>query len=144
MRDESSQSRISAVNLAEIVDVLTRIFGSPLDEVLASVALLESGGLNVAEVDRSIGVDAGKLHSRHYDRSSSPLSMADCVALATASSFGDRLATSDEPLAKAAAAEKVHTISLPDSVGRRPLFDSGQPDLAERVDEALEGFGENH
>ena len=23
-----------------------------------------------------------------------------------------------------------------------PLFDSGQPDLAERVDEALEGFGE--
>ena len=23
-----------------------------------------------------------------------------------------------------------------------PLFDSGQPDLAERVDEAMEGFGE--
>jgi Arc/MetJ-type ribon-helix-helix transcriptional regulator len=25
---------------------------------------------------------------------------------------------------------------------RLPLFDSGQPDLAERVDEALRGFGE--
>ena len=25
---------------------------------------------------------------------------------------------------------------------RLPLFDSGQPDLAERVDEALSGFGE--
>lgn len=25
---------------------------------------------------------------------------------------------------------------------RLPLFESGQPDLAERVDEALEGFGE--
>ena len=131
------------MNLAEVVDVLTRIFGSPRDDVLASIALLESGGLQVVEVDRSIGVNAGELHSRYYDRSSSPLSMSDCVALATASSLGDRLATSDEPLAKAAAAENVLTISLPDSAGRRPLSDSGQPDRAERVDDGLGGFGEN-
>ena len=29
-----------------------------------------------------------------------------------------------------------------DSDPRLPLFDSGQPDLAERVDELLAGFGE--
>jgi uncharacterized protein with PIN domain len=152
LRHESTPSRISAMNLAEAVDVLTRIFGSPLDEVLASMALLESSGLQVVEVDRSIGVYAGELHGRHYDRSSSPLSMSDCVALATATSFGEPLATSDEPLAKAASAESVATILLPDSSGRRPIldtrvdgpiFDSRQPDLAERVDEALEGFGEH-
>ena len=66
------------MNLAEVVDVLTRLFDSPLDDVLASIALLESAGLQVVEVDRSIGVNAGELHSRHYDRTSSPLSMSDC------------------------------------------------------------------
>jgi hypothetical protein len=125
------------------VDVLTRVFGSPHDDVVASIALLEAGGLQVVEVDRSIGVNAGALHGRLYDRKSSPLSMADCVALATASMLDDRLATSDEPLAKAAAAEHVPTFALPDSTGHRPLFDSGRPDLAERVDEALDGFGEH-
>jgi len=120
LRDESTPSRISAVNLAEVVDVLTRIFKSPLDDVLATIAMLESGGLEVVHVDRSIGVHAGELHGRYYDRASSPLSMADCVGLATAAAVGEPLATSDEPLARAASAENVATIALPDSRGRRP------------------------
>lgn len=99
---------------------MTRIFGAPLDDVLATVSMLESGGLEVMPVDRPIGLHAGRLHARHYDRSSSPLSMADCVALATAAAVGEPLATSDEPLSVAAFSEGVPTIGLPDSHGRHP------------------------
>jgi uncharacterized protein with PIN domain len=120
LRDQSEPSRISALNLAEIVDVMTRIFRSSMDDVLATIAVLEAGGLEIVPVDRSIGIHAARIHARYYDRSSSPLSMADCVALATAAAVGEPLATSDEPLAMAAAAVGVSTIGLPDSQGRLP------------------------
>lgn len=103
---------------------MTRIFNLPLDEVLATIAILESGGLEILDVDRSIGLVASELHARLYDRSSSPLSMADCVALATAAALGESLATSDEPLTRAASAEGVATMALLDSQGRRL---SGRP-----------------
>jgi uncharacterized protein with PIN domain len=120
LRDQSEASRISALNLAEVVDVMTRIFGSSLDDVLATIAVLEGGGLEIVPVDRSIGIHAAQIHACHYDRASSPLSMADCVALATAAAVGEPLATSDEPLAIAASAVGVPTIGLPDSQGRLP------------------------
>ena len=42
------------------------------------------------------------------------------MALATAMSLGEPLATSDPPLAAAARAEGVMVIGLPDTKGRRP------------------------
>lgn len=108
------------MNLGEVVDVMTRIFKLPLDDVLANIAMLEAGGLEVVHVDRSIGLVAGELHARLYDRSSSALSMADCVALATAAAAGEPLGTSDATLIRAASAEGVATVALPDSQGRRP------------------------
>ena len=82
--------------------------------------LLESGGLQVASVDADIGVSVGDLHARHYDRKTSPLSMADCVALATSLSLAQPLATSAPALAAAARLEGAAAIALPDARGRRP------------------------
>jgi hypothetical protein len=46
--------------------------------------------------------------------------MADCVALATAASFAEPLATSDVPLAAVAKVVGVGIIPLPDARGQRP------------------------
>ena len=120
LRDAGSLSRLSAVNLAEVVDVMTRIYQRPVDGTTTALAMLESGGLTIVPADAAVGALAGELHARHYDRKSSPLSMADCVALATAIVIDDALATSDQPLAAAARAENVTVLPLPDSRGIRP------------------------
>jgi uncharacterized protein with PIN domain len=120
LRDPAQPARISALNLAEVVDVMARVYGRSHAETKDALILLESGGLQVADVDADIGTSAGELHARHYDRKTSPLSMADCVALATAAALGEPLATSDPPLAAAAKLEGVAVISLPDAGGRRP------------------------
>jgi len=114
-------STISALNLAEVVDVMARIFERPPNRTLDALAFLEHAGLRVMAVDAEIGLAAGALHARHYDRQTSPLSMADCVALATAMQLREPLATSDPPLALAAQVEEVRIVALPDSKGRRPL-----------------------
>jgi predicted nucleic acid-binding protein len=108
------------VNLAEVIDVMTRIYERPVSSTINALAMLEAGGLKVVSVDATIGISAGELHARHYDRTASPLSMADCVALATAAELGEQLATSDPPLTAAAFAEGIATLPLPDSQGRRP------------------------
>ena len=99
---------------------MARIYRRSHAETMDALILLESGGLQVAVIDAEIGTSAGELHARYYDRKTSPLSMADCVALATATALGEPLATSDPPLAAAAAAEGVTVIGLPDANGRRP------------------------
>jgi PIN domain nuclease of toxin-antitoxin system len=108
------------VNLAEVIDVMTRIYDRASALTLDAFVLLESGGLQIAPVDADIGIAAGKLHARHYDRKTSPLSMADCVALATSLSLAQPLATSDPALAAAARLEGAAVIALPDARGRRP------------------------
>ena len=120
LRDPTRRSWISAINLAEIVDVMARLFERAPDDVRAALELLEAGGLGTIPVDADLGVEAGRLHARFYDRRTSPLSMADCVALATAKSLGEPLATSDPPLAAAAAASGVEVLPLPDTRGRSP------------------------
>jgi len=99
---------------------MTRIYRRSLAETMDALILLESGGLQIAVLDADIGTSAGELHAKHYDRKTSPLSMADCVALATAAALGEPLATSDPPLAAAARAAGVAVVGLPDADGRRP------------------------
>lgn len=111
---------VSAINLAEVVDVMARIYGRTLAESLDALALLETGGLRIAPVDADVGLDAGALHAQHYDRRTSALSMADCVALATARALQEPLATSDPALAAAAKLSGVAVLALPDARGRRP------------------------
>ena len=99
---------------------MARIYRRSNADTMDALVLLESGGLQIAAIDATIGTSAGELHARHYDRKTSPLSMADCIALATAAALGEPLATSDPPLAAAAKLEGVAVIPLPDASGRRP------------------------
>ena len=99
---------------------MTRIFERPVEDTLNALAVLEAGGLEIVPVDASVGLHAGELHAHLYHRESSPLSMADCVALAVAAALNEPLMTSDPPLAAAARAEGILVLPLPDSRGRPP------------------------
>ncbi len=100
---------------------MTRIYERPIAATMTALAMLETAGLQTQVVDAEIGLSAGELHARHYDRRASPLSMADCIALATAIALQEALATSDRPLAAAALVEGVDVLGLPNSNGVRPL-----------------------
>lgn len=120
VRDTGHPASISAVNVAEVVDVLVRVMGRTHEEVIEKLDWLSAGGLIVMPVDESIGRIAGRIHARRYHRRDRPLSMADCVALATAITHREPIATSDPPLAATAIAEGCDVVPLPDSQGRRP------------------------
>lgn len=115
---------MSAVNLAEVLDVLVRLQGWPADDVEEKLHWLTLGGLQVVEVDAAVALSAGRLHARHYHRSKRPLSLADCIALGTALTRGERLATSDPALLAAAAEEGCRVVPLPDARGNLPAKSS--------------------
>jgi len=120
LRDRDDPPRISAVNLGEVLDVLVRHKGFSVEEVTEKLAWLAVGGLEVVAVDEPIGLLAGELHARHHDRATRAVSLADCLALATALALGQRLATSDPPLLEMARGEGCEVVALPDARGRRP------------------------
>jgi len=120
LRDPERPASISAINVAEVIDVLVRVTGRRHDEVIEKLDWLVAGGLTVVSVDDAIGRTAGRLHATRYHRRERPLSLADCVALATALASGEPIATSDPPLAVTAREEGCDVIRLPDSQGRRP------------------------
>lgn len=111
---------ISAVNLAEVIDRLVRVEGYDAGDVNDRIDLLMVGGLEVEPVWLKVTRLAASLRAKHYHRSNSPLSMADCVCLATAMTLQTDLATTDPALAKAARASDVEVIPLPDSSSRLP------------------------
>jgi uncharacterized protein with PIN domain len=112
---------VAIVNLAECVDVLSRIHGLAENEIRRVIDPLILGGAvsTVVSQDRNAWT-AASLRSRHYDRKTSPLSLADCFLLAHALDRECLIATSDGPLATAARAEGVAVVALPDSAGARP------------------------
>ena len=107
------------MNLAEVLDVLVRHQGWPVEDVAERLFWLRLGGVDVRPVDEAISLAAGRLHAAYYHRERQALSLADCVALATALVAGDRLATSDPDLIATAKAEKCPVHALPDSTGKR-------------------------
>lgn len=111
---------ISAVNLAEVVDQLVRVFERDADQVHADLAVLAHAGMEVTWLSPETGTWAGSLRARHYHRERRAISLADCVAAATALTHQRPLATSDPALAAMVRAEGGHVHGLPDSAGRRP------------------------
>jgi PIN domain nuclease of toxin-antitoxin system len=120
LRDPATAPKLSAVNLAEVVDQMVRVWGHAFEDVLDRLMWLAAGGLEIADADLEVGAVAGFLRARHYDRRERDISNADCYALATASVLAEALATSDQALASVAQYEEIELVSLPDSSGRRP------------------------
>jgi PIN domain nuclease of toxin-antitoxin system len=115
-----SPTTLSAVNAAEVVDQLVRVFGRDPDDVHADLALLSQAGMRIAPVSPDIGILAGRLRARHYHRDRRTVSLADCVAAATALSEQAPLVTSDPALADLVRAEGGDIHGLPDSKGQLP------------------------
>lgn len=111
---------LSAVNATEVIDQLVRVYGRDPDDVHADLVMLAHTGMELSAVAVEVGVLAGRLRARHYHRGRMAVSLADCVAAATALSTGRPLATADPPLATVLRAEggKIH--ALPDTAGRLP------------------------
>jgi len=120
LRRKDADARVAAINLAEVVDQLIRQAGYSEEAVDVSLESLMAGGLAVVPMDGSLGRLAGRLRARHYDKRTTALSMADCVALATSVTLRATLATADPSLAAAARTEGVTVLGLPDSNGKRP------------------------
>lgn len=111
---------LSVVNAAEVIDQLVRVYGRDADDVHADLMLLSTTGMSLAAAAPETGLLAGRLRARHYHRERMPVSLADCVAAATALSEGRPLATSDPPLAQLVRAEGGKVWALPDTAGRLP------------------------
>jgi PIN domain nuclease of toxin-antitoxin system len=119
LRERGAVPMISAITLAETMDVLVRTRGMRVEAAARSVDLLLAGGLEVVPVDEDIGRLAGVLRARHWRRDTRPVSLADCAVLATAMIQREPLATADASLIGAARAEGHPVVVLPDSRGRR-------------------------
>lgn len=117
LREE--RTAVSSVNLAEAIDVACRINDLAGDDVHEAVAPLLHDLVDVVAPGEAHAWRASEIRIRHYDRRRSPLSLADCFLLATATE-GDRIVTADPPVARAARAEGIEIVALPDSGGRRP------------------------
>jgi PIN domain nuclease of toxin-antitoxin system len=111
---------LSPVNAAEIVDQLVRVFGRDADDVHADLAMLSQAGMDVPPLTADVGNEAGRLRARHYHRSKRAVSLADCIAAATALARAQPLATSDPALAALVREEGGEVRGLPDSQGRMP------------------------
>ncbi|MHB8452458.1 MAG: PIN domain-containing protein [Mycobacteriales bacterium] len=111
---------LAAVNAAEVVDQLVRVYGRDPDDVHADLAMLAHTGMKLAAVSAAAGVLAGRLRARHYHRERMAVSLADCVAAAAALSTECALATADPALASLVRAEGGRVHPLPDTAGRRP------------------------
>ena len=111
---------LPAVNQAEIVDQMVRTYRREADDVEADLALLSQAGMDIEPLDSATAVLAGRLRARHYHRERCAVSLADCVAAATAIMNDRPLATADPALAGVLRAERGEVVGVPDSNGRRP------------------------
>jgi predicted nucleic acid-binding protein len=103
---------ITAVNLAEALDVLQRVQGIPRERLDELITPLIRERMALVPVDQRIASDAADIRARRYHRTRAPLSLADCILLA-ATGEGDTLATADGPLLRVAAAEHKNVHKLP-------------------------------
>lgn len=109
---------IPAPNLSESADRLCRVHGVSIERTRSAVEWLEKTvNLAIRVVEKPHAWRAAELRSRHYHRTKCPLSLADCLLLASVGE-GEHLATSDPPLLRTADAERIAWIALPDSRGR--------------------------
>jgi len=116
----AGDAAIPAPNLAEAIDVLVRVFGNDLGQVEAALVPLIVTRLPVVPVGEAEARRGAAVRIAHYHRQRSPLSLADCLLLGTAGALGAGVATTDPPVARAARAEGLRVVALPDSTGSRP------------------------
>lgn len=111
---------LGAVQLAETLDVTVRVLGHDRESVERAVDPLLATTLGLLDVGEPEARDAARVRAAHYRKGTTELSMADCLVIAAAVHRSCTIATSDEPLARAARLEGIGVQGLPDSSGRLP------------------------
>lgn len=106
------EAAITAVNLAEALDVLQRIQGISRERLQELTMPLVGERMKLLPIDERIARDAADIRARRYHRTRAPVSLADCILLA-ATGDSDVLATADGPLIRVAKAENVQVRTLP-------------------------------
>jgi PIN domain nuclease of toxin-antitoxin system len=102
---------ITAVNLAEALDVLQRVGGISRERLEALTTPLIGEQVRLEQIDEQIARDAADIRARRYHRTHAPLSLADCILLAATRPV-DTLATADAVLIRTAEAENRSVIPL--------------------------------
>jgi predicted nucleic acid-binding protein len=120
LRADQGPPLMSTLSVGEVMDVLVRAGAARSEQVAETIASLVEAGLTIVPVDGEIGRLGGLLRARHWDRDRRPVSLADCIVLATGMVHGEAVATSDRSLIAAARAEGHPVIPLPDSTGSLP------------------------
>lgn len=109
----------SAVNAAEVVDRLLRRESASRPQIDGVLGQLATHGFEILDCTEPIGLEAGAIRSMHYHRVERAVSLADCVAVATAAAAAASLVTSDGPLAQVAVRSDVEVVVIPNSRGER-------------------------
>jgi PIN domain nuclease of toxin-antitoxin system len=111
---------ICAVNAAEVVDSVARTRGVAAEAVSSKIQIWIEAGLRVVPLDWARAQRASELRSTHYHHTRTPVSLADCGAIALAEQLDAELVTSDAVMIRVARAEGVSVLPVPDSSGRTP------------------------
>jgi predicted nucleic acid-binding protein len=118
--DTDDGHAVCALNAAEVVDRVSRGSGAPAENVAAGMELWFESAVRCVPLDWDRACRAAELRARHYHRTRSPVTLADCGAIALAEQLGMELVTSDAPMVRVARAEGIAVIPVPDSSGRTP------------------------
>lgn len=113
---EEGGCAMTPLGVAEVVDHLVRVVGTPEEEAVLDIAQL--GLADPVAVDGHVTLAAGLLRARNHHHRDRAVSLADCVAAAVAGSQGGALATSDAHLLDLCHVEGIAVHPLPDSHGR--------------------------
>ena len=103
---------VATANVAEVLDVSSRVHGVSIRQTMEVLAPLLDGPLHVVGLDLTVARRAAEIRAEHYHRSARPISLADAVLLASANP-ADRIATADPDVLAVAEAERIETLRLP-------------------------------
>jgi predicted nucleic acid-binding protein len=110
---------VTSVNLAEVAYTMAREQEVSVEEIRRLAETRIAGVITALHVTEDDAWRAADLRNRYYHARRSALSLADCVLLAAAGE-DDTIVTADHALARAARAEGIQVVGLPDARGRRP------------------------
>ena len=107
----SGDAAVTSVNYGEALDRLVRAKRIPEPRVRAAFEPLFGASLRRIDVGFPVVEMAVRLRAKHYHRERAPLSLADCICVASAGADG-AVATADEAMLEMAEAEGIRSVAL--------------------------------
>lgn len=107
----SGDAAVTSVNYGEALDRLVRARQIPEPRVRAAFEPLLDTSLRRIDVGFPLVETAVRLRAKHYHRGRSPLSLADCICVASAGADG-AVATADEAMLAMADVEGIRSVRL--------------------------------